>query len=81
MLSIRPETAGRTIARFDIQLTPDCRIYGLRLIEAENGRRLTYAPSAGGIRLATFAPAMADKITRAACDALEAPIAHDQHAA
>ncbi len=73
ILNIRPpvdhasNARFQELARFDIELTPDCRIYGLRLVKASGTNRLlTHAPSNGGIRLATFSQALADQITAAA---------------
>lgn len=56
ILSIRPEPpgTGSVIARFDIALTAECRLYGLKLVEKPDGRRMTYSPQSGGARLATF---------------------------
>ena len=84
ILDLRPAPPGagrKTLATFDIQLTDDCRMYGLRLIQQSDGRRLTYAPSAGGNRVATFTPSLAETITRAAGAALEAVNAdvHDRN--
>lgn len=62
--------AVREIARFDLQLSDEVRLYGLRLMQTAEGRHLTYAPSSGGRRFATFAPAMVDDITAAAISAL-----------
>jgi hypothetical protein len=60
-----------TLAVFDLELTDEVRIYGLRLVE-HRGRRLTYAPNGnGGRRLATFAPALAERITAIAIHQLE----------
>ncbi|MET4278715.1 MULTISPECIES: hypothetical protein [unclassified Bradyrhizobium] len=59
----------REIARFDLQLSDEVRLYGLRLMQTREGRRLTYAPSSGGRRFATFAPALVDTITAAAISA------------
>lgn len=58
--------AVREIARFDLQLSHDVKLYGLRLMRAPDGRYLTYAPSSGGRRFATFAPSLVDSITAAA---------------
>ncbi|HEY0220390.1 MAG TPA: hypothetical protein VGC26_11600 [Afipia sp.] len=71
ILSIRPSPPGgsgsvREIARFDLQLSDDLKLYGLRLMQTREGRHLTYAPSSGGRRFATFAPALVDDITTAA---------------
>ncbi|RUV89237.1 hypothetical protein EOA60_08300 [Mesorhizobium sp. M1A.F.Ca.IN.020.06.1.1] len=68
ILDIRPAPpgVGRTVAHFDVQLTPDCRLYGLRLVQGDGGRFLTYAPNSHGVRVATFARDLADEISRAA---------------
>lgn len=78
ILEICPEPpGGRTLARFDVQLNDDVRLYGLRLVKMSNGRRLSYAAEARGQRTATFAPELADTITKAASAAYEAEIASD----
>ena len=57
----------RVLAFFDLTLNPDVKMYGLRLMEAPDGRRIVYSPNAnGGRRTATFSPAMASAITAAA---------------
>jgi hypothetical protein len=59
--------AMRLIAHFDLELSSDVKIYGLKLMEAPGGRRLSYAPNGnGGRRLASFSPALATAITAAA---------------
>lgn len=59
--------AVKLLATFDLQLTDEIRMHGLRLMEAPGGRRLVYAPNGnGGRRLATFSPALAATITEAA---------------
>ncbi|RWE49275.1 MAG: hypothetical protein EOS79_07610 [Mesorhizobium sp.] len=80
VLDIRPAPpgVGRTVAHFDVQLTPDCRLYGLRLVEAGGGRHLTYAPNSHGIRVATFTRELADQISRAASAAWSEHIGNHQ---
>jgi hypothetical protein len=57
----------RLVAYFDLELSSEVKIYGLKLMETPDGRRLSYAPNGnGGRRLATFAPALAAAITEAA---------------
>jgi hypothetical protein len=56
----------RTIAHFDLQLSDDVRLYGVRLMEAPDGKRVVYAAQAGSRRAATFARPLAEKITAAA---------------
>ncbi|TIN37612.1 MAG: hypothetical protein E5Y32_26470 [Mesorhizobium sp.] len=76
---MRPEPpgCGSVIARFDIALTDSCRLYGLKLVEKPDGRRMTYSPQSG-VRLATFTPALAEEITRAASVALGGLNAYDR---
>lgn len=62
----------KTVAFFDCELSSEVKIYGLKLVETPDGRRLVYAPSGnGGRRLATFAPALSARITELASAALE----------
>lgn len=73
----------RTIAEFDIELHSDTRIYGARLLEGADGRRIVYGPTAGSRRVVTFAGPLAEQITVAASKSyLEAIIANgaSQHA-
>lgn len=57
----------KLVAIFDLELSPDVRLLGLRLLEAADGRRVIYAANAnGGRRTATFSPTMAQAITAAA---------------
>lgn len=71
ILNVEPVThpggGMRTLALFDLELSSDTRLYGLRLMEAPDGRRIVYAPNAnGGRRLATFSPELAAEISKAA---------------
>ncbi len=64
--------AVKLVANFDLELSPDVRLLGLRLMEAADGRRLVYAANAnGGRRTATFSPTMAQAITAAATQQLK----------
>lgn len=62
--------AGRTIARFSIQLG-DVRVNGLLLREYPNGARRTVSGNIGGHHAVTFRPVIAEKITAAASIALQ----------
>jgi hypothetical protein len=76
----QPGKAVRAVATFDVELSADIRMFGLRLMEAPDGRLLVYAPSAnGGRRLATFSPALSDQIADLAATELER--AHHRHGA
>ena len=81
ILSIRPAPpgTGRTVALFDIAVTDELRLYDVRLIETEDGRHLSYAPNSHGRRTATFAPNLANEISRAASAALREGIARDSN--
>tara|TARA_R110002020_G_scaffold53905_8_gene150470 strand:+ start:6145 stop:6417 length:273 start_codon:yes stop_codon:yes gene_type:complete len=59
----------RVIAQFDLQLSDDVRLYGVRLLEAPDGGRIVYAAQAGSRRTATFSRALAEEITEAASKA------------
>ncbi|RWF66642.1 MAG: hypothetical protein EOS47_05190 [Mesorhizobium sp.] len=80
ILDIRPAPpgTGRTVAHFDLQLTDECRLYALRLVQGDGGRLLTYAPNSHGARVATFARELAEQITRAASAAWSEYIARHQ---
>ncbi len=59
--------AMKLVAEFDLQIAEDIRICGMRLLQAPDGRLLSYAPTAlGGRRSVTFAPETAAAITGAA---------------
>lgn len=66
----------RVVASFDIQVTPDIRLFDLRLMEAPDGNRFTYAAESGPRRTATFARTLAEHITIEASKKLEAVTAH-----
>lgn len=76
-----PGGGHRAIAVFDLQLTPDVRLYGLRLLRMRDGRLLTFAPQSGYRRVATFATPLAAEITQLATDELRAVTADDRNAA
>ncbi|MEY9097375.1 hypothetical protein ABIA24_000284 [Sinorhizobium fredii] len=70
ILEIRPEHGGgNTLARFDAQLSPDIRMFGLKLVKTPRGHRV-YPPHTSTNNVATFAPAFAEKLARAALAAL-----------
>jgi hypothetical protein len=61
--------AGRTVARFSVQLG-DVRVNGLLLREYPDGTRRTVSGNIGGHHAVTFRPEIAEKITAAASSAL-----------
>lgn len=64
----------RLVATFDLQLSEDVRLYGVRLMEAPDGNRVVYAAQAGNRRAATFARPLAEKITAAASQSYQEAI-------
>ncbi|TIW24044.1 MAG: hypothetical protein E5V63_23175 [Mesorhizobium sp.] len=84
ILHIRPEPRGgigNTIARFDVALSDDVRVFGLRITERAAGGYSVYSPNAHGMRVVTFSHDMVHEIARAALAALEELKPHDQRAA
>jgi len=70
ILAIRPDTrGGNAIATFDAQLTPNIRMFGLKLVQTPRGHRV-YPPHTNVHNCATFAPEFAKAIIRAALAAL-----------
>jgi len=60
------ERDTNVIAKFNVQVSDDLRLYGLKLVNTSNGRR-TYFPSVGGgNRLASASVPLARKITELA---------------
>ena len=55
--------ALRLLATFDLELSGQIRLYGLRLLEAPGGKRIVYAAQSGSRRTATFDPLLAERIT------------------
>lgn len=74
-----PALGHRAIASFDLQLTDDCRLYGLRLLRMRDGKILTFAPQSGPRRVATFAAPLAERITKLATDEYGALTANDNN--
>ncbi len=59
-------SGGPTLGYFDIQISEGLRLCGLRLLQQDDGQYRVSAPKVGTRRAATFTPAVASKITRAA---------------
>jgi hypothetical protein len=72
VLDLKPavDPGGREmahVATFDLALSDDVKIYGMRLLRTPQGNYVSYAPTAlGGRRSATFARPLAEAITTAA---------------
>lgn len=69
----------KLLALFDLQLTPEVRMHGMKLLQSPDGKCITYAAQSGPRRTATFARSLAERITAAALKSyLEATTAHDE---
>lgn len=76
ILKMEPErrrTSGgfETIAIFDVQLSDDVRLYGVRMVKKPDGGIITWAPSSGGRRFATFSTDLAIRLAKAATEFYE----------
>lgn len=68
----------RLVATFDLELSNQVRLFGLKMMEAPDGRRFVYAPNAsGGCRTATFDPALAKQITELAIFSMKGHVSAD----
>lgn len=83
ILDIRPEPigGGSAIARFDAEITPEIRMFNIKLVRANNGTMRVYAPSAFGTNVATFAPELAADLVAAATKSLGEKTANAARAA
>lgn len=71
ILRLTPDrTGGAVVARFDIELTDDIRMYGLTLRQSRKGYR-SDVPNLHGMHVVTFTPHVAQQITDAALAALK----------
>ncbi|MGV8832536.1 MAG: hypothetical protein ACOH2N_11210 [Devosia sp.] len=68
---VSDDRGGNTcVATVDVELNDHVRLYGLRLMRMRDGKHLVYAPQAGQRRAATFSPALAEKLTIMAVEAM-----------
>lgn len=63
--------AHTCLCTVDVELNPEVRLYGLRLLRMRDGKHLVFAPQSGTRRCATFSPAMAERLTALALEAWE----------
>jgi hypothetical protein len=76
-----PDRGGHTrIGLVDVEMTPDIRLYKLRVLRMRNGRHRISAPYSGKNLCASFSPELAEKITQMAVEALR-EAANDNHSA
>lgn len=67
---VHDDRGGHTcLCTIDIELNPDVRMYGLRLLRMRDGKHILYAPQSGQRRVATFSPALAERLTALALEA------------
>ncbi|MEX0406914.1 hypothetical protein ABGN05_14715 [Aquibium sp. LZ166] len=69
IIEVRPEPQGGpgvTIARFDVQVTPDVRFINMKLVRTREGGLRAYAPMAFGRSTATFSADLAERMANAA---------------
>ena len=69
--SERDRTGHTCVGLIDVELTPDLRLYKLRLLQMKDGRYRIYAPQAGRCLAASFSPALAEQLTAMAVEALQ----------
>ncbi len=63
ILSLRRQyDGGNTLARFDAEVAPGIRAYGLRLVQAKNGLRV-FGPSIAGGSAVTLDATIADQLS------------------
>jgi hypothetical protein len=69
-----PDKGGHLcLGTIDIELTPDARLYGLRLLRMRDGQIRLFAPNAGKRRAATFSPELTERLTQMAVEAIGVP--------
>lgn len=84
ILSIRRAPSGvsaNILAHFDVELTPEIRLYNLALRQYPDGNRSVAAPNAFSRRTATFSTDLAVRLTTAAATAFKELNADANHAA
>ena len=59
------------IAKFSVEITPEVKLCGLRLMDTPHGLRIHYPSLSGGGRAVTMSPAVAEEIATAAYAALK----------
>jgi hypothetical protein len=71
VIDIWPTCEGSSsVAIFDLELTPQIRIFGLILKRNTDGDMRVFAPKSGGRHAASFHPEISEEITTAAIAAL-----------
>ncbi|MCW5712244.1 hypothetical protein [Shinella sp.] len=75
----RLDGPGNTLAVACVQVTPDIRVNGLRLVRAGNGDLRVYSPNAGGLSVLSFAPAAIAELKSIIIDAYRSETADDRN--
>ncbi len=78
VLSINPQhDAGNLLAIACVQITPDIRVNGLRLVRAGRGDLRVYSPNASGTSVLSFAPAAITELKSILIDAYRSVTANE----
>lgn len=77
----RLDGPGNTLAVACVQMTPEIRVNGLRLVRSGSGDLRVYSPNAGGLSVLSFAPAVIAELKSLLIDAYRSETAHDRHSA
>ncbi|WP_108459250.1 hypothetical protein [Devosia naphthalenivorans] len=67
----RDRTGHTCVGLIDVEISPEIRLYKLRLLRMRDGRHRIYAPYAGRHLAASFSADLAEKLTAMAVEALE----------
>ncbi|WP_374829653.1 hypothetical protein [Paenochrobactrum pullorum] len=73
ILQIRPAPFGvgeKTLALFDVELSPECRIFNLALRKNSSGQYRIVSPNSQGRHVVTFSKNISAQLTEAAVAAL-----------
>jgi hypothetical protein len=84
IVSVRPVEPGgtklpRTLARFDVQLTPDVCLRNLVLRRQGGGQLRAFAPNVRGGNVASFSPQLAARLAADALSFLEGKSPDDHY--
>ncbi len=71
-LKVAPPGSGNTLARFDAEIAPGIKAYGLKLVQSQSGLRV-FGPSIAGGSAVTFAPEIANQLA----SIIEREVAHN----
>lgn len=78
VLSITPQHGpGNVLAVACVQITPEIRVNGLRLVRAGNGDLRVFSPNASGISVLSFAPAAIAELKHIIIEAYRSETAND----